>query len=242
MKNLLVFDIETVPCVASARNLLHLHNEEIPDDVIIQKLVEYHTNSFNNPFPRQLFHKIVCISFMYCEIDVIDGKETYTIKELKTGGRNGEGEAEILEKFCNFIGKVKPRIISFNGKTFDMPVIQYRSMMNKIPSPWMHGFDFTYKYGTKIHIDLLDSFSNFGSSARVKMSEICALLNVPCKQNASGDSVLSMYNNGQIKEICDYCESDVVATYILYLYFQMHAGLISIETMELCKAKALELM
>jgi predicted PolB exonuclease-like 3'-5' exonuclease len=244
VKNLLIFDIETVPCVQTARNLLHLHDAAISDEVIIQKLTEYHLQITNgqNSFPRQLFHKIVCISFMFCEIDFVDGKETYITKELKTGGRNGESEAEILEKFCNFIGRVKPRIISFNGKTFDMPVIQYRSMMNKISAPWMHNRDFTYKYAQNLHIDLLDSFSNFGSSARIKMAEICALLNIPCKENASGDSVLSMYTDGKIKEICDYCESDVVATYILYLYFQMHAGVISAETLELCKQKALELM
>lgn len=241
-KRLLVFDIETVPCVQTARNLLGLHDGGITDCTVTQKLIEYHLDITNgqNSFPRQPFHKIVCISFMFCEIEYIDDKESYIIKELKTGGRNGESEKEILEKFCSFVGKYKPRIVSFNGKTFDMPVIQYRSMLHNIACPWMHSTDFAYKYSKKIHVDLIDSFSNFGSSARVKMSEVCALLGIPCKQNATGDDVLSMYNAGKIREICDYCESDVVATYLLYLHLQMHAGAISSDTLELCKNKALE--
>lgn len=240
-KYLIVFDIETIPCVTTARRLLGLYGDSITDGVIIQKLAEYHLNITNgqNAFPRQPFHKVVCISFMFCEIEYIDGKESYAIKELKTGGRNDESEAEILEKFCLFIGKYKPRIVSFNGKTFDIPVIQYRSMLHNIACPWMHNFDFTYKYSKKIHIDLIDAFSNFGASARIKMSEVCALFDIPCKQNASGDNVLSMYDTGKIKEICDYCESDVVATYLLYLYYQMHAGFISNDTLGFCKNEAL---
>jgi predicted PolB exonuclease-like 3'-5' exonuclease len=225
--HLIVFDIETIPCIQSSQNLLHLP-PNTPHTTTIQKLIEYHINNTGNPFPRQPFHQIICISFLLCEIEHTQDGENYIIKKIKTGGINGENEKEILEQFCNFLQKHKPRLISFNGKTFDLPVIQYRSMMHQIPCPWLHSKEISYKFNHDPHCDLIDAFSNFGSSARVKMSEICALLNIPCKQSGSGNEVLDMYNSGQIQKICTYCQEDVICTYMLYLYYQMHNGKIQL--------------
>ena len=240
-KHLLIFDIETIPCVSSGRRLLNL-DEQTPDETVRQKLIDYHFNATGNSFPRQPFHQVLCISFLLCEVENTEEGESYIIKKIKTGGRNGESEAEILEQFCGFLQKYKPRIISFNGKTFDLPVIQYRSMMHKIPCPWLYSREMSYKFNHEPHCDLIDAFSNFGSSARVKMSEVCALLNIPCKQSGSGDEVLNMYKNGQIEEVCDYCQEDVLCTYMLYLNYQMHNGKISLRIFENCMEKAKELL
>ncbi|MDA0617192.1 MAG: ribonuclease H-like domain-containing protein, partial [Proteobacteria bacterium] len=181
-------------------------------------------------------------SFLLCEVETGEHGESYTIKELKTGGRNGESEAEILEKFCTFLQKYKPRIVSFNGKTFDLPVIQYRSMMHKIPCPWLYSKEMSYKFNHEPHCDLIDAFSNFGSSARVKMSEVAALLGVPCKQTGSGNEVLQMHSDGKLEAICNYCEEDVLATYMLYLYHQMHRGVLALDIFERNFATAMERM
>lgn len=234
MKHLIIFDIETIPCVETGRRLLGFE-KDIADDVVVQKMEEYHLEitKGQNAFLRQPFHKVLCISFLLCEIETNEDGDFYVIKELKTGGRNGESEQEILEKFCSFLQKYKPRIVSFNGKTFDIPVIQYRSMMHKIPCPWLYSKDMLYKYNNAHpHCDLLDAFSNFGSSARVKIAEICALLSIPCKQSGSGDQVYSMYKKSQIEEVCNYCEEDVLVTYMLYLYYQMHSGVIKLDAFE----------
>ena len=242
-KHLLIFDIETIPCVETGRRLLGF-DSSVSDETVQQKMIEYHLHITNgqNAFLRQPFHKVVCISFMLCEVDHTQNGESYTIKELKTGGRNGESEKEILEKFCSFLQKYKPRLISFNGKTFDIPVIQYRSMMHKIPCPWLYSREMSYKFNHEPHCDLIDAFSNFGASARVKMSEVAALLNIPCKQTGSGDGVLSMHEAGKIQEICNYCEEDVVVTYMLYLNYQMHRGVLELDVFERTIAKANELL
>jgi len=244
-KYLLVFDIETIPCVKSARNLLNL-DENVSDDVVRQKLIDYHFNSTGNAFPRQPFHQVLCISFLLCEIEYTEEGENYIVKKIKTGGRSNDGiiesEAEILEQFCGFLQKYKPRIISFNGKTFDLPVIQYRSMMHKIPCQWLYSREMAYKFNQEPHCDLIDAFSNFGSSARVKMSEVCALLGIPCKQSGSGNEVLNMYNDGKIEEICNYCEEDVICTYMLYLNYQMHNGKMSIRLFESCTEDAIKML
>ncbi len=239
---ILIFDIETIPCTETARNLLGL-DDSMPDAGVIQKLTDYHLEitSNQNSFHRQLFHRVLCISFIVCDIERLERSEFYSFNTIKTGGRKLESEKEILEKFCDYISKHRPRLISFNGRTFDLPVIQYRSMKHQIPCPWVYSKDYSYKYSLAGHCDLLEAFSNFGSSARVKMSEVASLFGIPCKQNASGAEVYPMYLDGKIEEICDYCESDVVCTYMLYLQYAYHAGIINKSSFEKAYEKAMSI-
>ena len=74
------------------------------------------------------------------------------------------------------------------------------------------------------------------------MSEVCALLGIPCKQSGSGNEVLNMYNDGKIEEICNYCEEDVIFTYMLYLNYQMHNGKMSIRLFESCTEDAIKML
>ena len=79
-KHLLIFDIETIPCVDSGRRLLNL-DSETPDETVRQKLIDYHFNATGNSFPRQPFHQVLCISFLLCEVENTDDGENYIIKK-----------------------------------------------------------------------------------------------------------------------------------------------------------------
>jgi predicted PolB exonuclease-like 3'-5' exonuclease len=61
------------------------------------------------------------------------------------------------------------------------------------------------------------------------MNEICACLNLPGKTGVDGSMVTDFYDKGDIKTIRDYCETDVINTYLLYLHFQHFSGSISPE-------------
>jgi 3'-5' exonuclease len=238
--NFVVFDIETVPCVDSARNLLNL-GSEVSDSEVIERLTEYHRDITGglNEFHRQPFHKVVCISFISGSIGYYGNsdKEKYTIKTIRSGGRNGETEEEILRKFFSYLetmaNRQSLRLISFNGRSFDMPVLQYRAMKYGIDARWIFSdglYNYNHRYSIDKHCDLLEMFSNFGASARIKMSEVCALLNIPCKSNGvDGSQVHNLFGEGKLNEIADYCETDVVATFILYLRFVHHSGKLSVD-------------
>lgn len=233
-KNFFVFDIETVPCLETARNFFNLTNET-SDEEVIAKLTAYHLQITNgqNEFFRQLFHKIVCISFVAGVIFPLKGgKEKYIIKSIKTGGRNNESEEEILRGVFAYLAKHPSRLISFNGRGFDMPVLQYRAMKYGIDAKWIYNdgyYNYNHRYSIEKHCDLLDMFSNFGASARVKMSEVAALFKIPAKDGIDGSMILPLYKEGKIEEICNYCETDAIATYILYLRFMQHSGKLSAE-------------
>lgn len=67
LKTLFVFDIETVPDLASAKNLL---GSDIPEAKLGEALIQYHLDitSGKNGFIRQLFHQVAAISFLEAEI------------------------------------------------------------------------------------------------------------------------------------------------------------------------------
>jgi predicted PolB exonuclease-like 3'-5' exonuclease len=232
MKNkILVFDIETIPDVWSAKNLLDIGNE-INDQDIRQRLIDYHETNYSNPFPRQVFHQIACISYVDATMEKYDNSMIVRANHIKSAGDINASEEEIVRKFCEYCQKNNPQIVSFNGRTFDMPVIRYRSMKYEIPCPWMYNENrdyskknYSYRYSND-HLDLLEFFSDYGLSARIKMAEVCSLFGIPCKYLVDGSNVLEMYNDGKLEEIRNYCEIDAIITFILYLISCLHKGII----------------
>ncbi len=238
-KNLFVFDIETIPDVDAVKNLTGSETKD--KNELRKELEQYHVEvSGGNPFPRQPFHKVVAISFLEAEIEnCVDGTEMYRLKDLRSGGTEGSSEEEIIKGYFGHLSKNPPRFISFNGRTFDLPVLKYRAMKYGVSAPWLYKSgdkwnNYNQRYSLDWHCDLLEPFSDFGASARCKMNEICAIMGIPGKLDVDGSQVVDLYDNNQIKDIRNYCETDVANTYLLYLIFQMHTGSLSKENFIKC--------
>ncbi|WP_333023142.1 3'-5' exonuclease [Wolbachia endosymbiont of Pentidionis agamae] len=236
LNSLLVFDIETIPDIDSCKNLL-----DISDDDSIEKkreaLIKYHLEITNgqNPFLRQLFHKVITISFLLCSISYHNGYEVFTLQEIRSGGTLDSSEKELVKGFFDYVAKKKTRLISFNGRTFDVPVLKYRAMVHGIQAEYFYKSgdkwnNYNQRYSSDWHADLLECLSDFGSSARIKMNEVCAVLNLPGKINVDGSQVMSLYDTGKIQEIRDYCEMDVINTYLIYLRYIQHQGKMTTES------------
>jgi 3'-5' exonuclease len=66
---------------------------------------------------------------------------------------------------------------------------------------------------TEVALDLCDAFSSFSSKARATLNEISKIMGMPGKPDGiDGDEVDKYFREGKIKEIAEYCESDVVNT------------------------------
>ena len=120
-------------------------------------------------------------------------------------------------------------MVSFNGRTFDLPVLKYRAMKYRLSAKFLHcsgdrWSNYLNRYSLDWHCDLLEALSDYGTSARVKMSEVCAILGLPGKIGIDGGDVQSMYDNGNIAQIGHYCETDVLNTYLIYLIHRQHQG------------------
>jgi len=229
MNTLFVFDIETIP---DTDVVPALTGETDPDvDIRRAALEAYHleVTSGRNTFPRQPFHRVVAISFLEAEIEFEDGFENYYLRELRTGGTADMNEKRLLQGFFQHFQRIKPRLVSFNGRGFDLPVLKYRAMVHGVQAPLLHDVtnkweNYSSRYAPNWHCDLAEVLSDYGASARVKMNEICAAFGLPGKIDVSGGDVTDLYDAGHIDAIRDYCETDVLNTYLIYLRHQLHAG------------------
>jgi predicted PolB exonuclease-like 3'-5' exonuclease len=228
-QTLFVFDIETIPDVAVLKNLTG--SDEENEFKLRLELEQYHLSVTDgkNSFPRQLFHKVVAISFLEAEIHKDADGERYVLKELRSGGKDGATEKELLEGLFKYLARNRARLVSFNGRAFDLPVLRYRAMVHGLQAKWLYSSgdkwnSYMSRYSLDWHCDLLEALSDFGASARIKLDEVCAVLGFPGKFGVDGGKVGEMYSEGRTKEIRDYCETDVLNTYLVYLRHMHHRG------------------
>lgn len=230
---LFVFDIETVPDTDAVYNLTGFKSED--PKALREELERYHLEitGGKNAFPRQPLWKVVAVSFLEAEIHR-DGahEEFYEFKRLQSN--KSDDEKEIIEGFFKYFERTKPRLVSYNGRGFDLPVLKYRAMKYGVQAPMLHlGGDkwnsYTSRYSPDWHCDLLETLSDFGASARCKMNEVCSVMGLPGKFGVDGSKVSDMFDAGETDAIKYYCETDVLNTYLVYLRQQQHMGILSTE-------------
>jgi len=233
-QNLFVFDIETVPDTDAVPNLTGFDD---PDAAARrEELDRYHLDITDgrNSFPRQPFHKVVAISFLEAQIERDGSTESYYLKELRSGGEAGFNEKQLLVGFFQYFERLRPRLVSFNGRGFDLPVLKYRAMVHGISSSWLHQSgdkwnSYSSRYSSDWHCDLMDQLSDYGASARVKLNEVCSVLGLPGKFGVDGSKVAEMIDAGEVEAVRDYCETDVLNTYLVYLRTMLHRGSMTTE-------------
>jgi predicted PolB exonuclease-like 3'-5' exonuclease len=67
--------------------------------------------------------------------------------------------------------------------------------------------------------------SSFSAQGKATLHEVCRVMGLPGKPDGmSGAEVEKYYKDGHIREIAEYCESDVVNTYRLWLRYELFRG------------------
>lgn len=230
LDQLFVFDIETIPDSDAVPNLTGLEDTDLA--ARREALDDYHlkVTDGRNAFPRQCFHRVVAISFLRATILRDGDYETYQIEEIRSGGNENSDEEELIRGFFQYCGKHLPRLVSFNGRGFDLPVLKYRAMKYGISGEWLHKTgdkwnNYSQRYSKGWHCDLLEQLSDYGASARLRLNEVCASFDLPGKTGVDGGDVMGMFDEGKIREIRDYCETDVINTFLVYLRYALHTGI-----------------
>ena len=216
--NVLVFDIETVPDVATGRKLYGLH--DCNDHEVAQAMLQLRRQQTDGAeFVRHHLHRIVAISVV---LRTPQQCKVWSLGELDSS------EAKLLERFFHGIEKQKPILVSWNGSGFDLPVIHYRSLLHGVVSPiyWENGEkDPNFKWNNYLsryharHTDLMDVLAAYQPRATASLEEIALLLGLPGKMGMSGHKVWDAYQQGDLEGIRNYCETDVINTYLVYLRF-----------------------
>lgn len=230
-QSLFVFDIETVPDTDAVPNLLG-GDVGASDEERREALDAYHLEATGgkNAFPRQPFHRVVAVSFLAAEIEHDGRHESYFLKELRSGGDEKARERDLVAGFYQWVDKKHPRLVSYNGRGFDLPVLRHRAMVHGITAAAYHDIsnkweNYTSRYAQDFHCDLQEALTDFGAASRgLKLNEVCAVLGFPGKFGVDGSQVAPMFAEGRVNEIRDYCETDVLNTYLVYLRYQLTRG------------------
>lgn len=236
-RKLLVFDLETVPDINLARKLWPEETKDMDDLAVVEHIYAVHraASSTGSDFPRPCFHKIVAIGCLLADIEYEGQTETYHFRKVGCIGEETDDEATLLQKFFDFGAREQLRLVSFNGLGFDNPVLKLRALHHHIPAKWFmnHLSSKWDNYHTKnalaYHADLAEMLGTY--RAMPKLDEVCTLAGLPGKLDVSGAKVYEMHLRGEMQGIRDYCETDVLNTYLLYLHHQHLGGILPTEIM-----------
>ncbi|OUD12654.1 3'-5' exonuclease [Thioflexithrix psekupsensis] len=236
--NVLVFDIETVPDVASGRQLYGdpLEMAQLSDEDVARVMshYRYQETEGQSEFLRLHLQRVVAISI------VLRSGDQFKVWSL---GEAESSEPELIHRFFEGLQKYKPTLVSWNGTAFDLPVLHYRSLLHGVSAPlyWTteNTSDGHFRWNNYLnryherHIDLMDMLANYQARAYVSLEQMAILLGLPGKMGMSGHKVWDTYlEKGLqgIEEIRHYCETDVLNTYLIYLRFELIRGHLTPET------------
>ncbi len=216
------FDIETVPDTDFGRDYLELG--DLSDKDVAKAMFFKRYQASGTEFLPLHQHRVVAISV------ALRSGDTFKVWTL---GDEDSGEAEIVERFFDGIERYTPDLVSWNGSGFDLPVLHYRALKHGIQAPryWETGeSDSSFKWNNYLsrfhwrHVDLMDVLAGFQPRARAGLDEMASLLGFPGKLGMSGAKVWDTFLDGGIREIRDYCETDVLNTWLVFLRFEFMRG------------------
>lgn len=229
--NVFVFDIETVPDVEGGRRV---HGLEGLDDADVANVMFHkrRQETGGTDFLRHHMQRIVAISV------VLRTSEKFKVWSL---GDESASEKELLQRFFDGLDRYTPTLVSWNGSGFDLPVIHYRALLHGVVAPryWdTGGDDPSFKWNNYLsryharHTDLMDVLAAYNNRAIARLDEIATLLGFPGKMGMAGSKVWDSYLLGDLSGIRDYCETDVLNTYLVFLRFELIRGQLSAEAYE----------
>jgi predicted PolB exonuclease-like 3'-5' exonuclease len=219
------FDIETVPDVELGRRIYDLG--DLTDKQVGYVMQAKRREAAGHEFLSYEQHRIVAISVA---LRMRDGFKVWSL------GDPDASEAEIIQRFYDGIEKYTPDLVSWNGGGFDLPVLHYRALRHGIQAPryWEMGDeDQAFRYSNYLnryhmrHLDLMDVLSSYQARARVSLQAAATLLGLPGKLGMSGDKVWEYHLDGRLEEVRNYCETDVLNTFLIYLRFELMRGRLS---------------
>lgn len=181
-------------------------------------------------FPKPLWHKVVAISFVEATIACDgDGGERFHVVSCRSGRDPDWDEGRLLESFWRYFAKEPTRIATWNGRSFDLPVLRSRAMLHSLTAERWYGAGsryegYTHRYASDWSCDLMDQLSDYGACAKLSLDETATAMKLPGKIGGHGSEVEAMIERGEIDKVRAYCECDTLNLQALYLRWALLIG------------------
>ena len=223
MTPVLVFDLETIPDISGLRTLLG-SDAALSDAEVAAQAFAARREKTGSDFLQHHLHRVAAISCVFRD------DEGFRVRSL---GSLDDAEPKLIQDFYRIVERYTPQLVSWNGGGFDLPVLNYRALIHGINAArfWEMGDedrDFKWnnylsRYHTR-HLDLMDHLAMYTGRANAPLDDLAKLCGFPGKMGVDGSQVWSLYQEGRLQEIRDYCETDVVNTYLVYCRYQLLRG------------------
>ncbi len=219
----LVFDIETIPDIDGLRTLTGM--DALHDDAEVAKAAfAARREKTGSEFLQHHLHQVAAISCVF---------RTDAGFRVRSLGTPDDTEPKLVQDFFRVIDHYTPQLVSWNGGGFDLPVLHYRALIHGVAAPryWEQGEeDRDFKWNNYLsryhsrHLDLMDHLALYTGRANAPLDDLAKLCGFPGKMGVDGSQVWRLYQEGRLNEIRNYCETDVVNTYLVYCRYLLMRG------------------
>jgi hypothetical protein len=191
----------------------------------------------DEPWPPPQANRVVAIS--YLDLEATTTKEEgrrYTYKSMVSRAAWGSlsDERDLIVDFGEAQTKGEVTIVTWAGRSFDLPVLALRALKHAIPWGWYYNAkSVRYRYTDEGHCDLMDVLSDYGASRSLSLNDAAHLVGLPGKTDMDGTKVGDLVVRGQdpkaFAKIARYCGHDVLQTALVFLRSRILFGYLTLE-------------
>jgi predicted PolB exonuclease-like 3'-5' exonuclease len=221
----LVFDTESVPDGRLVRGVKYADEKLTDEEAIERAQREAREASWNgSDFLPASFQIPVSVCVAKVARD-------FALQSFQCLGAPEFPTRKIVAEFwkgLNHYTQGKVKLVSFNGRGFDFPLMEMAAFRYGLPAPAY--YDSARRRFDANAIDLMEWFNNFGAIRHVGGVNLLAkLLGKPGKMDVSGSHVYGLWKEGRLSEINDYCMGDTLDTYFVFLRTCVMRGDLTLE-------------
>ena len=228
-----ILDIESVPDGRLIQKTQYPDLKKLSKEDASEKYKKERLETTGSDFIPYVFQVPVSVAFIKTK-----SKTDLNIDKIATLDRPTFRPHKITKDFWNvWQNYQKPTWVSFNGRTFDLPLMELAAFRYGISAPkWFNESELTpvyklsrYRYTYKYHFDLMEYLTNYGATRFVGGLNLTAtLLGKPGKFQTKGSMVESLWKEEKKLTIDDYCLCDTLDTYFTFLRVQVLRGQITL--------------
>ncbi|MCB9496996.1 MAG: 3'-5' exonuclease [Fibrobacteria bacterium] len=125
----------------------------------------------------------------------------------------------------------RPQMVTFNGRGFDLPVLELSAFRYGIAAPGWFGADGPgsprARFNQRGHLDLMEFVTSHGATRLAGgLNLMATLLQKPGKMETKGSMVQDLWDAGEHERIDDYCICDALDTYFVHLRLAVLRGIV----------------
>lgn len=238
----LIFDIETIPDGQLIAETKYPDLKLTAHEAIVRAQDEARASSSSgSDFLPLTFHVPVAICVLKVGVD-------YRLQSLGCLDEPLYRPEVMVAQFWKGATHYNAKLVSFNGRQFDIPVLELAAFRYGLQIPWHFKGDNSNRgfkdkgprnRYSELHLDLMEFFSNYNAYRMTGgLNLLSKLIGIPGKFEMNGSSVYSMILTGNHAAVNEYCSFDVLDTYFVFLRSMVLTGSLTLSEEQQLRTEA----